>query len=290
MRAHSGARAAGIVLGVLLAAAAAAMLFGSVRWRMRTRDLRSRLAASPAGAAPRTFDPRELEQLPPPVRRYLHAALRDGQPMVESARLATEGEFLLDPGKKRWARFRADQLFVARPPGFDWDARIRMAPGLDVFVRDAYRAGAGVMRAQVAGLVTVADAAPSADLAKGELLRWLAEATWFPSALLPSQGVRWETVAEDRARATIEDSGVMASVEFRFGPDGLPVSVFAPDRPRSVGAANVPTPWEATLSAYDPRNGMRVPSAGEVAWLLPEGRLSYYRGRVESVVYTFASP
>ncbi|MGA7990209.1 MAG: DUF6544 family protein, partial [Thermoanaerobaculia bacterium] len=218
-----------------------------------------------------------------------HAALRGAQAMVERARLVTEGEFLADAEKKTWAPFTAEQAFVSRPPGFDWDARIRMAPLVDVFVRDAYRGGAGLLRAEVLGLVTVADQAPTPDLSRGELMRWLAEAPWFPTALLPSQGVRWEAVGEDRARATIEDRGVVASLEFRFGGDGLVASVFAPDRPRTVGAANVPTPWEGTWTAWGPRNGMRVPSAGEVAWILPEGRVPYWRGRVKSVTYTFAA-
>jgi hypothetical protein len=280
----------GGLLGVLLTAAAAVVLFGSVRWRAHTRNLRAELAASAAGAAPKTFDVRELEGLPAPVQRYFHVALHAGQQVVESARLATEGEFLMDAEKKTWARFTADQVFVARPPGFDWDARIRMAPGLAIFVRDAYRGGAGLLRADVLGVVTVADQAPSPELARGELLRWLAEAVWCPTALLPRHGLRWEAVGDDRARATIEDRGVVASVEFRFGGDGLVTSVFALDRPRTVGASNVPTPWEGTWTAYSPRNGMHVPSAGEVSWVLPEGRLPYWRGRVKSVVYTFASP
>ncbi len=144
--------------------------------------------------------------------------------------------------KRRWVPFTADQFFTVTPPGFDWDARVRMLPGLNVFVRDAFREGAGLLHAQVAGLATVADATPSPDLSKSELLRWLAEAAWFPSALLPSQGVRWQAVGDDRALATVEHRGVRASLEFRFGPDGLPVSVFAYDRPRLVGAVNVPTP------------------------------------------------
>ncbi len=266
------------------------MLFGAARWRARTRDLRAGLLSARAGGAPQRFDPRELLELPVPVRRFFHAALRDGQPVVTSTRLTMEGDFLTDAAKKRWAPFTADQLFVSRPPGFDWDARIRILPGLNVFVRDAYREGAGVLRAEVLGLVTVADLPASPDLAKGELLRWLAEACWFPTALLPSQGVRWEAVAEDRARATLEDHGVTASLEFRFGADGLVVSMLASDRPYSVGAASVPMPWEGTWTAYDTRNGMHVPSAGEVAWLLPEGRLPYWRGRVKSAVYTFADP
>jgi hypothetical protein len=163
-----------------------------------------------------------------------------------------------------------------------------MLPGLNIFVRDAYREGAGVLRAEAAGLVTVTDLPPSPDLARGELQRWLAEAPWFPTALLPSQGVRWDPVAEDRAAATVTDRGVTATVEFRFGPDGFPASIFVPDRPRAVGAVNVPTPWEGTWSAFAPRNGMHVPSAGEVAWLLPGGRVPYWRGRIRSIAYAFA--
>ncbi len=281
-------RRVGVALAVLLAAAAAAALVGAVRWRLRTRDVRAALRAARAPSAPRVFDPLEVESLPGPVRRYFHVALLRGQPVVESARLATEGEFLLDAARRRWAPFTADQLFVARPPGFDWDARIRVAPGIAIFVRDAYREGAGILRAEALGLVTVADQAPSPELARGELLRWLAETPWFPTALLPSQGVRWEAMDEGRARATLVDRGVTAALEFRFGPDGLVSSVFAPDRPRTVGTANVPTPWEGTWTASSARNGMRVPSAGEVAWLLPEGRLAYWRGRVKSVNYAFA--
>ncbi len=282
-------RRVAVALGAVFLAAAAALTFGAARWRLRTRDFDASLRAAKSTGAPRTFDARELEHLPAPVRRYLAIALRPGQPVIESARVATSGEFLLDAEKKRWAPFTASQLVTVDPPGFDWDARIRMLPGLDVFVRDAYREGAGVLRAEGAGLVTVADLPASPDLARGELLRWLAEAPWFPTALLPSQGVRWEALAEDRATATVVDRGVTARVEFRFGPDGLPASIFVPDRPRTVGAAIVPTPWEGTWSAYGRRNGMRVPSAGEVAWLLPEGRLPYWRGRVRSAVYTFSN-
>jgi hypothetical protein len=278
----------GSAFAVLGLAFVAALLVGAWRWNGRTRDLRTALEASRTAPVPSVFDPRGIEPLPAPVRRFFEVALRPGQPLVTGAHLTTEGTFLMDAARNTWAPFKADQLFVVRPPGFDWDARIRMGSGISVFVRDAYRGGSGLLRAEVAGLVTVAAQEGAADLARGELMRWLAEACWFPTALLPGPGVRWEPVDESRARVTIEDHGVEASLEFRFGRDGLVASVFAPDRPRTVGGSNVPSPWEGSWTAWSPRNGMRVPSAGEVAWLLPEGRLPYWRGRVTSVAYTFA--
>jgi hypothetical protein len=32
-----------------------------------------------------------------------------------------------------------------------------------------------------------------------------------------------------------------------------------------------------------------IPARGEVAWLLPQGRLPYWRGRFVDVLYKFAS-
>jgi hypothetical protein len=36
---------------------------------------------------------------------------------------------------------------------------------------------------------------------------------------------------------------------------------------------------------YQERNGMLIPLDGEVAWNLPDGDLSYWRGRIEAIEY-----
>jgi hypothetical protein len=75
------------------------------------------------------------------------------------------------------------------------------------------------------------------------------------------------------------------SLEFRFDDDGLVRSVYAHDRPRSVGDREVPTPWEGRWLEYGTREGMRIPIRGEVAWLLPEGRQIYWKGRITEASY-----
>ena len=44
----------------------------------------------------------------------------------------------------------------------------------------------------------------------------------------------------------------------------------------------------ARHSHYAQRDGMRVPLAGEVAWLTPDARLPYWRGTIEQLAYEFA--
>ncbi len=54
--------------------------------------------------------------------------------------------------------------------------------------------GEGILHAAVLGAVPVVNIRGTREVAEGELMRFLAEAAWYPTALLPSQGVRWEAV------------------------------------------------------------------------------------------------
>ena len=66
-----------------------------------------------------------------------------------------------------------------------------MFPGLVTYVHDTFIGGEGRLHASMLGLFTVADVQGGGEIARGELMRYLAEAIWYPTALLPSQGVRW---------------------------------------------------------------------------------------------------
>lgn len=281
-----------IVLGgivtALLVCASLAVIYGSHRWHSDTEKLRARLEAGRLSITPATFDARELEGLPAPVKRYFLTALKDGQPMIASVRVSHMGQFSMDETEAKWVPFTSDQSVVTRRPGFDWDARIRMAPGIYAFVHDAYVTGEGMLHATLFGLVTVADLRGTPEVARGELMRFFAEAVWYPTALLPSQGVRWEAVDSSSAKATMKDGDTVLTMLFRFNDDGLIDSVRAEARTRAVNGTTVPTPWEGRLWGYELRDGMRIPLEAEVAWLLADGPLPYWRGRITGIKYEFS--
>lgn len=277
-------RSAILVAGAVTAAAAVLAL-GRWRWQRTTIALRTAMRAACVPATVATYDRREIEALPPPVKRYFEAVLEDGQRIVSTVLFTQEGQFRQDEHKQVWQPFHATQFATMNPPGFDWDARIRMAPGVDVWVRDAYALGAGSLRASVLGLVTVAHIQDTAASARGELMRYLAEAVWYPTALLPSQGVRWEVIDDASARATLTDGATTVTLEFRFGIDGLIEEVWAASRPRS---ATESAPWLCRVSGYEQRAGMHVPIQGEVEWQLPSGPAPYFRGRMSHLAYEFA--
>jgi hypothetical protein len=280
-----------IVLALLLLVAAltaGAVALGARRWSAETRELRDRLEAARLPVQPSTVHFRELEGLPAPVQRFFRTALTDGQPMVTEVRLRHDGTFNMGEATPRWRPFTSDQLVVVQRPGFDWNGRIAMLPGLPVRVHDAYVAGEGILHASLLGLISVARLQGTDEIATGELMRFLAEATWYPTALLPSQGVRWEPVDERSARATLIDGSVSVTLLFTFANSGLIETVSAEARGRTVEGRTVPTPWQGRFWNYAQRDGMQVPSDGEVAWLLPGDAMPYWRGHMTELSYRFS--
>jgi len=275
-----------VVFGFVVAVTAA-VLYGGVHWKSGTRALRDRLEAARLPIEPQVFDRRELEPLPAPVQRYFRAVLKDGQPIVAAANLAHTGTFNMSETGEQWKPFTSTQRVVTRRPGFDWNGRILMMPGLPVHVHDAYVAGEGILHAAVLGLFSMVQLRGTAAVAQGELMRFLAEAVWYPTALLPSQGVQWDAVDEHSARATLQDGDVTVVLLFHFNEDGTIDAGRADARGRTVGGTVVPTPWHGRFWNYTLRDGIRVPLDGEVAWLLPEGAKPYWRGRITQLNYEF---
>jgi len=276
-----------IAVSVIVIAVAAAVVYGALRWDASTRELRARLEAARIPVEPQVVSFRELEGLPAPVQRYFRTVLKEGQPMVSSVLVQHRGTFNMSDTSERWKPFTSDQQVIMRRPGFDWNGRVAVLPGLSVRVHDAYVAGEGILHAALLGLFSVVHLRGTREVAEGELMRFFAEAAWYPTALLPSQGVRWDEVDIRSARATLVDGSVAVKMLFSFNEDGTIDTVRAEARGRTVGSQIIPTPWQGRFWNYQQRGGMQVPLDGEVAWLLPDGPKLYWRGRITAIAYEF---
>jgi hypothetical protein len=235
--------------------------------------------------SPARFDAHELEGLPPPVQRYFRQVLTDGQPIIVSATIEMTGTMNMSATGEQWKPFTSRQRVVTRKPGFLWDAQVFMFPGLPAHVEDSYIAGHGRLIAKVLGLFTVADSQGEGEIARGEFMRYFAEGPWYPTALLPSQGVRWEAVDGASAKATLIDGPITLTLLFRFNDAGLIASVRAEARGAGAGKDGVMVmlPWDCAFSDYQPQGGMLIPMTGEAAWVRPEGRKVYFVGHVKTL-------
>lgn len=219
----------------------------------------------------------DLEGLPAPVQRYLDNVLVDGVAYAQRVTVHQSGTFRLAPDESApWKPLTATQHFRTDPPGFVYDASIDVLPGVPVRVVDTYLDGEGSLTGKLLSTVAVTRARPGPALDEGELLRYLGEAVWFPTALVD---VDWEAIDDDSARATIESGGETASLVFQF-EDGEVHSVHTEGRYRQE--TDDYAPWTGRFSDYQWRNGRRIPLAAEAEWDGPgDGR--YWRAEITDI-------
>lgn len=232
----------------------------------------------------RVFKKEDLEGLPEPVKGYLNRVLEEGQPYVDTVRLKQKRRFRVgEDNRSPWKPFETTQHYSIHPPGFIWEAKIKFFPLLPVRVVDMYKDGEGSLQAKLLSTIAVGEAKSSPEMNSGELLRYLSEAVWFPTAFLPDQGVEWKSVDDNIARATIEDQGIKASVLFKFNEKNEVVEIHTEERYRQED--NSFKPWTGYFEDYQERNGILIPLEGEVGWDLREGYLSYWKGRIQEIEY-----
>jgi len=262
--------------------------FGAWRWKEVTRVLVARLDAAEIPYTAVRYDARDIADLPAPVRQYFERVLTDGQPMVRLVDLELGGMFNLSLDTPQWKPFTSTQRVIANRPGFVWNGRIAMFPGVPVRVHDAYVAGTGVLHPALFGLVSLGTVQGAGEIARGELMRWLAESIWYPTVLLPGQGLSWQPVDDTSALATLTDGPITLTMLFRFGEDGLVSGIRVEARGGLVAGETIMMPWEGSFRDYRPIDGMMIPFHGEVAWITPQGERPYFRGTVIRVEYQIA--
>ena len=253
----------------------------AAKWQRET-DAMIEAVKHAALANGETVSFRDFETLPAPVAAYFRFALQDGQPRIRAATIRHQGQFAIN---KKWVPFVSVQHFSARPAAFVWDAKMKMNALINVRVRDSFWNGRGAMKVKLLALFSVMDAHDDAALDAGSLMRYLAEAAWLPTALLPSQNLKWTPIDEHKSLATLSDGATTVALEFTFNERGEISEFFAPARVYSTKGESKSFPWRGRLWNYQERNGVMIPLEGEVSWQMPQGNEPYYRGKIVDVEY-----
>jgi len=225
----------------------------------------------------------DLKQLPAPVQKYFRYALKEGQKHVSRVAIKMNGAFKRKE-TDQWIPFDAKQHYETREPSYVWHATLRPLPYLWTEARDLlYRGRGSSVNRFYSTLQLSYDAGREADLSA--IARYLAEAPWFPTALLPSKHISWLAVDSGSAKAVFRYNGYIVSAIFTMNENGEIVKATTEDRYRKVKGYREQASWTAHYRKYQEVNGMKIPMEVETAWNANNRTFVYAKSSVIGVAY-----
>jgi hypothetical protein len=189
----------------------------------------------------------------------------------------------MNPGRNLpWLPIEAEQYYSVQPPGFVWNATMRMGALPLARGRDMYLNGEGNMLIKIGSLFTVVDATGK-EMDQGSLMRYLSEMIWFPSAFL-GDNISFEAVDDNAAHVTLTDRGRSVTGTMYFDAEGK-LTDFVAQRYAMVEGGYELRTWSTPVTEYGELAGLKLPVKGKAVWKLPEGDLEYIDVTITNIQY-----
>ncbi len=217
------------------------------------------------------FTYEQIKTLPTPVQRYFRYSLAENQPYIDSVRLKHGGLFRL---KENWMPITGEEYFTTQNPGFVWYGNVRLFSA-----KDSYYEGKGNLKVKLLSLIKIVDV-EGKEVDQGELLRWLGEAVWYPTVLLPSENLKWVPIDDNSAKAILTDRNISVEGIFYFNEKGQMIQ-FKTKRYMDKSLEN----WTGYYRDYKEVGGMNIPFEVEVVWNLGSGDFSYAKFNITKIEY-----
>lgn len=221
----------------------------------------------------RNVTEKDLDGLPEPVQRYLRYTQIIGKEKARTVRLKQKGYFRTKVDQK-WMPLKAEEYFTVDPPAFLWYGKIKALPFVNAAAIDKFANGEGSLVVKMLSVFKVAEA-KGEEYDQAELVRFLSEMIWFPSAFL-SDYIHWEPIDSESVKATIQVNDLSASAVLHFNPEGQMTNLVA-ERYMDVSGGMILKKWSTPLHKYEEINGVMVPVKGEGVWRLSTGDFSYVK-------------
>ena len=241
---------------------------------------------------PMFFDPKTLDNIADPARRYFEYTIAPGTPLKRMTEIKMSGRLGLGPkDAPDYMHMSATQI-MALPDGFVWNIKTGRGPmvvtGSDGFYHDKSWSRFWLMHSIPLG--RAGGRSPHrADHHRAAFGRLVAEAVfWSPAALLPSDMVSWEAIGPNHARATVRYQNLVQTVDVYIQEDGQPTKVIIP-RWSDANPDNTYQiqPFGGYLSVFKEFEGYRLPTHVEGGnFIGTDAYFPFYIADVEAVTFS----
>lgn len=225
----------------------------------------------------------KIANLPCAVQKWLKCSGMINRHEIKSVYLKQKAFVKMSPEQVQWKSAVAEQYFTTQSPSFVWTLRSKIFPLVEVVERDKFQDGKGEMLIKILSIFPVSEYKNNEKINIVTIQRYLAEIVWFPSAVI-SPYIKWESINDSSAKATITYKGITSSGIFFFDLSGC-FKKFSAMRFMSGEEDAQLKEWIIEVKETEVRNGIKIPTKMTATWKLDTGDWTWLLLEIMDVSY-----
>jgi hypothetical protein len=226
----------------------------------------------------------ELEDQPNLVKRFFRSVVSDSILIPKFVTIEQSAQFKTDVNSD-WKQLKATQYFSTELANFIWVSEMKTSKFFWVNAIDSYINGKGNMLIKLNSSITVADSW-GIELDKSGLFRYISEAVFFPTKLLPTKNLLWNILDSNLAEIKFTNSANSIVAKLYFDTEYKITKIETYDKYRALGENFEKSLYTVYFSNYKTvNNHFKVPKKMEVEWDLAAGKFNYGKFKIDEITY-----
>ena len=273
-----------VIFSILLFAFLFFFWGGSVFTKYSINNTVSSLKDSVDFTKKRLFTYSELNGQSELLNRFFRSVIKDSIDIPKFITVNQTAKFKTDFNSD-WRSLKATQYYTSEIPNFIWVSEMETSQFFWINAIDSYVNGKGNMLIKLNSSITVADSW-GVELDKSGLFRYISEAVFFPSKLLPSKNLLWNILDSNKAEIKFinHDNSIVAKLYFNSEFKISKIETY--DKYRALEAGFEKSLHTVYFSNYKIVNDLfEVPTSMEVEWDLASGKFKYGKFDIENISY-----
>ena len=226
----------------------------------------------------------DFDDFPKLMKDYFATVIADSSQIPKFVTLYQTGDFKTEVHAE-WKPVTAKQYYTTEKPNFLWNSEMRASKYFWVNAVDSYLSGKGNMLIKLNSSITVADSW-GIELDKSGLFRYISEAVFFPSSLLPNEKLQWSILDSNIAEIKFSDRENSVVAKLFFSEDNTIEKIETYDKYRALEEGYEKSLYTVYYSKYKMIDDLFiVPTHAEVEWDLKTGKFLYGKFDINKIIY-----
>ncbi len=226
----------------------------------------------------------QLDDQPKLLQKFFTAVIKDSTRIPNFITLNQSGEMKTEANSE-WLKMNAREVLTTSTPALLWDGKIGNSKFFWVEIIDSYLRYKGRSLVKINSSITIGDS-KGIEIDKSNLFKFLSEAVFFPTSLLPSSNLYWDILDSNSAEVKFTDEQTSVVAKFFFNENGTINKIETLDKFLSKNNNFKESLYTVYFHKYKwVKDTFLIPTYFEVEWNLKKGKLKFGKFKLDNIKY-----